>query len=134
MGIKIWPHLQMADPICTCLFAVIVCFTTIPVIKTCVLILMESTPSNVDMEEFMKDLNNLEGVENVHDLHVWSLTEGKPSMSAHISGENTDKILRNATICARKRGIYHSTIQVENSQRQNIKGGMYYIDCDHNLH
>jgi len=90
--IKIWPQAQIVDPICTCLFAVIVCFTTIPVIRTCVGILMESSPSSIDIDEFNKDLKEIEGVENVHDLHVWSLTEGKPSMSAHISGENTDFI------------------------------------------
>jgi len=90
--IKIWPQAQIADPICTILFAVIVCFTTYPVIKTCVAILMERAPSSIDIDELAAEFKDLEGVKDVHDLHVWSLTEGKPSMSAHISGENTDYI------------------------------------------
>ena len=44
------PHLWMADPICTYLFSVIICFTTIPVFKNCVNIIMEGTPSDINAE------------------------------------------------------------------------------------
>jgi len=48
--IFIWPEAKIADPICTYLFTVIVGFTSFPVVKECVLVLMESTPSDVDVD------------------------------------------------------------------------------------
>jgi zinc transporter 2 len=127
------PSYQMADPICTLIFAVICLFTTAPVIKTCIDILMEASPKDLDIDELRQDFKDIKGVEDVHDLHVWELTSGKPSMTAHILGDKPDQILRDATVVCRKYGIYHSTIQIETgSQRESH--GKFYIDCNHNLH
>ena len=131
--IKIRPDWHIIDPICTLVFAVIVTCTTYSVLTSCVSLLMESTPEDLDMIEFTEDLNAVEGVEDIHDLHVWSLTHGKPSMTAHIRGTNPDNILRKATLVCRKYGIYHSTIQVEKFE-QSVRGGKYFIDCGHNVH
>ena len=94
---------------------------------------MESVPEELDLDDFEKELGNIHGVDDVHDLHVWSLTHGKPAMTAHIRGKNADYILKKATLKCREKGIYHSTIQVEREE-QSIKGGKYYIDCAHNVH
>lgn len=78
------PEWSIADPICTYLFSVIICCTSIPVFKDCMKIIMEGTPDNINMEELETDLSNLPSVEEVHDLHVWSISQGKLSMSCHI--------------------------------------------------
>jgi len=50
-------------------------------------------------------------VKEVHDLHIWSLSVGKPAMSAHIvCKENPEYVLKKATKLCREFGIYHSTI------------------------
>ena len=65
----------------------------------------------------------------VHDLHVWNMTFGKPNMTCHIKClKKQDYVLKRATIICRKVGIYHSTIQTEISQAN------YSINCDHNVH
>lgn len=69
--IKIWPNAKIIDPICTFVFCFIVLLTTIPIIIDCVKILMESTPSNANIIKIQKELENVEGVTEVHDLHVW---------------------------------------------------------------
>lgn len=48
--IYMWPEAKMADPICTYLFSVIVGFTSFPVVKECIGILMEGTPKELDYE------------------------------------------------------------------------------------
>jgi len=82
----------------------------------------------LDIKDIERDLNNINGVEGVHDLHVWSLAEGKTSLSCHLLSNNTDDTLFEAIDLLRTRyKIKHSTIQVENSNNKNIK-------CKHGLH
>lgn len=48
--------------------------------------------------DFERELNKLEGIKVVHDLHVWALSVGKPAMSAHIvSIEKSEIVLERAT-------------------------------------
>lgn len=131
--IKIWPHWTIIDPICTLIFAIIVTFTTYSVIKSCVYLLMESCPEEIHLGDVEEELNKIDGVTEVHDLHIWSLTHGKPAATAHVVGNNHPYILRKATLLMRQYGIYHSTIQIETVE-QSRKGGKYYIDCAHNVH
>ena len=134
-SILIWispDKLKIADPIVTFIFALIVLYTTLRVVKDCIFVLMEGTPAELDVEEFEQKLRGIEGVVEVHDLHVWSLGVGKPSMSAHIyAGRDTGSVLKKATKICRNHGIYHSTIQVETTQD---KLHIDYIECAHNIH
>lgn len=86
----------------------------------------------IEYNDFLQRLKALPKVKEVHDLHIWSLSVGKPSMSAHVvCSDNPEKVLRNATKLSREFGIYHSTIQVEVADRIGKPG---YIKCEHNIH
>ena len=122
---------KLSDPMCTFVFAVLVLFTTIPVVKDCILVLMEGAPSNFNTEEFLSKLEKVDGIKEIHDFHVWSLSVGKPALSIHIFSSNPSDTLRKATILCRKYGIYHSTIQVEEWHR---KDNLEYIKCEQNIH
>lgn len=50
-GIYFFPSMWWLDPLCTYLFSIIVFFTTIPVFKNCMSIMMEASPPNVDVEK-----------------------------------------------------------------------------------
>ena len=84
--IYFFPSMWYADPICTYLFSFIVFFTTIPIIKNIIVVMMEGAPSNINVEELKEDIYNECGndVVNVHDLHVWTISQGKHSMTGHI--------------------------------------------------
>ena len=84
---------RIVDPICTYLFSVIVCCTTLPVFKDCINVLLEGTPTVVDIESLELDILNLPGVLEIHDLHVWSISVGKYALSAHITSETPLKSL-----------------------------------------
>jgi zinc transporter 2 len=100
------------------------------ILRECLSVLMEGSPLNFDMEILKNDLLKVKGVSEVHDLHVWSLSVGKISLSCHLISDDPQNSLREAvTICKKKYKIKHSTIQVESSLDQ-IKH-----ECDdHNLH
>lgn len=69
--IKIWPDAKIIDPICTFVFCFIVLLTTIPIIIDCIGILLESTPSGINNKKIKEALEKVEGVVEVHDLHIW---------------------------------------------------------------
>lgn len=65
------PKYDIADPICTLIFAILVLFTTIPIFKDSINILMEAAPSQKHVEEFYAELSEIESVISVHDIHLW---------------------------------------------------------------
>lgn len=74
-------------------------------------------------------------MKDVHGVHSWSLTTGKPALMAHIivrGNENCNSVLRDATVLCRRYGIYLTTIQTE-SIDQTIPENPEYIDCTNNI-
>jgi len=81
-------------------------------------ILLEGVPEGIELAEINAALLKLKGVTDVHDLHVWALTNGKISLTAHLvidAGVKDDnQILETASKLLEERyAITHSTIQIE---------------------
>ena len=126
--IFLFPRFSIADPICTYIFSIIVGLTTIRILKDCIFVLMEGSPVDIDIEELEKDLKEIKGVKEIHDLHVWSLSMGKISLSCHICCDDPQKTLKKAKkMIAKKYKIEHITIQVEDNNQNKIS-------CKNDLH
>ena len=110
------PRVRIVDPICTFCFAIIVLCTTFPVSRDCFYVLLESTPRDLDIESLYSDLSSIEGVISVHDIHLWNISIGRPSIALHIICENPDIQLKIATQTCKKYGIKHCTIQTETKE------------------
>jgi zinc transporter 2 len=82
------PNVGYADPACTVIFTILCLFTTIPIFKDCMIILMEATPAELSITDVFNDLIDIESVDEIHDFHVWCLSVGKLAMSAHIRSSN----------------------------------------------
>lgn len=120
------PDLRIVDSICTFVFAIIVFFTTIRILKECVSVIMEGSPIE-SIENMEEDLLKVDGVMEVHDLHVWSLSMGKMIMTAHLVSDKPQESLKLACeMIFKKYGIDHSTIQVE--------GKVEDVFCKQTLH
>ena len=78
------PNYQIADPICTYIFSVIVLFTTVPVFVDCYGILMEYGPKDADIEGVRRELRSIKGVQTIEDFHLWQLGGGKNCLTAHL--------------------------------------------------
>ena len=107
------PGVRIVDPICTFGFAIVVLCTTFPVSRDCFYVLLESTPRDLDIESLYNDLNSIEGVISVHDIHLWNISIGRPSIALHIICENPNLQLKIATQTCKNYGIKHCTIQTE---------------------
>jgi cobalt-zinc-cadmium efflux system protein len=82
--------------------------------------LLEAAPEGVDVENIGRELASHPHVENIHDLHVWQISAGFPSLSAHVLvGENEDchGIRRELERRLDERfGIHHTTLQVDHAR------------------
>jgi cobalt-zinc-cadmium efflux system protein len=82
-------------------------------------ILMEGAPRDLDVVELIAELSSIEGVDGVHDLHVWTITSGYTALSMHVTcadGVPREMLMARINRLLRERfGIRHTTIQIESS-------------------
>ncbi|MER7687637.1 cation diffusion facilitator family transporter [Streptomyces sp. NPDC097610] len=75
---------QAADPIASILISIMIVPRTWKLLHETLEVLLEAAPKNVDMTEVRAHVLALPGVEDVHDLHAWTITSGMPVLSAHV--------------------------------------------------
>ncbi len=77
-------------------------------------ILSEASPSHIDVAELRAALAAVDGVTDVHDLHVWTLVPGQDMATAHLgTSADTGRVLADARAVLAARGLTHATVQVE---------------------
>ncbi|MET8411004.1 cation diffusion facilitator family transporter [Streptomyces sp. NPDC005195] len=75
---------QAADPIASILIGVMIVPRTCKLLRETLNVLLEAAPQHVDMAEVRAHIVAVPGVEDVHDLHAWTITSGMPVLSAHV--------------------------------------------------
>jgi len=104
---------NLADPIASLLFGVVTLGTTFKIMKNIVNVLMERVPDHVNYDAIQTQLESIPGVKKVHDLHIWELSLGKVSLSAHIAAdEHVESLIAAQRICT-NHSISHVTIQID---------------------
>ncbi len=108
---------RWADPAASVLIAGIILVNSSRLVLDSVHVLMEGAPADLDPQEVRRSLLEVEGVADVHDLHVWTLGGGGPLLTAHLVANHSvpaARILRAATdVLSARYGIEHATLQVE---------------------
>jgi cobalt-zinc-cadmium efflux system protein len=112
----------LADPLISVLIGGIILYTSWGLIRDSVDILMQSVPKGIDLAEVREILESVDGVLKVHDLHIWTVTSGIFTLSAHavINGESDLHQVLNEmeTILINRFNIRHTTIQLETESRE----------------
>jgi zinc transporter 2 len=116
-GLIIWfkPTWQLADPICTLIFSIMVCYATIGVIRSSLSVLLEEVPPGINWDEVYDAISDVEGVSDVHDLHIWSISHDKLSLSVHASAVNIEQAYRDIKKVCHREKITHLTLQLQPS-------------------
>ena len=122
-----FPLIILLDDICGFTFLIIMLIITWPIAKDCIDILMEAAPKDIDIKSLYNEIKGVSGVINIHDIHLWSLSIGRPCISFHILSSSPQKSLEEATKICKKYGITHCTIQVEDN---NEARRLSFIKCD----
>jgi cobalt-zinc-cadmium efflux system protein len=108
-----------ADPVIAILIGALVLLSAWRVLRESVSVLLEGTPEGVDADAVGRRMASMEGVNEVHDLHIWTITSGFPALSAHVmvgAGEDCHARRRElAAMLDEEFGIGHTTLQVEHS-------------------
>ncbi|GAA3209906.1 cation diffusion facilitator family transporter [Streptomyces thermocoprophilus] len=73
-----------ADPIASLVIGLLIVPRTLRLLRETLDVLLEAAPKGVDMAEVRSHILALDGVEDVHDLHAWTITSGLPVLSAHV--------------------------------------------------
>jgi cobalt-zinc-cadmium efflux system protein len=106
-----------ADPIISALIGLLVLGSSWKLLRDSTNVLLEGTPRGIDADEVGRSMAASEGVQEVHDLHIWTITSGFPALAAHIlvgRDENCHARRRDLEeLLAREFGIEHTTLQVD---------------------
>ncbi len=120
--IILFVHLLMVDSIVSLGIAILIIYTGLRLCKKCLHIFMEGTPEEFKFEDVSQELEKLEEVTEVHELHLWVITSNLYAMSVHVKvrpvyAHKTNDLLKkiNRTMSERF-GITHCAIQIESDQ------------------
>jgi cobalt-zinc-cadmium efflux system protein len=112
-----WTSFTWFDPLISLLIGIIIFIGGARITKEAYLVLMESVPAHFNLEEIRSDLLAIQGIKDVHEMHLWCISTDHYSLTAHIfiddSNENFEIITAINELLQQKYGIEHSTIQSE---------------------
>jgi cobalt-zinc-cadmium efflux system protein len=120
--------LQWIDPLLSLVIAAMILASSWSIVRETLHILLEGTPRSVDLAEIRVAVQKIEGVVNVHDLHVWSLTSQSHAMACHVQvvemqlAECEDVLARINHQLKDHFGIQHATIQLEVTDCPTVDG------------
>jgi len=121
-GIVVWvTGWLLIDSLMSLFIGFMILWGSVGLLSQTINILLESTPENIDYDEVRDAILAIDHVTDIHDLHIWTITSGLPSLSAHITLEpecsdstHWQECLRTAQDMIHDRfGIQHSTLQFE---------------------
>ena len=107
------------DPLVSALIGALILYNAWGILRQTIHILLESSPEDMNVEELLADIRKVDGVLDVHDLHVWSINENLRLLSAHIVTEDISvsagAIVQNsiAELLAHEYHVQHATLQLE---------------------
>ena len=111
-----------ADAVTSILISVIIIFGAWRLVSESVNVLLEGTPSHIDLAKVKNAILAIDGVTGVHDLHVWTISSGLEALTAHInhddSVEHSDLLAVVRTKVHDAFSIDHLTIQMETTGKE----------------
>ncbi|MEK6274635.1 MAG: cation diffusion facilitator family transporter [Actinomycetota bacterium] len=117
---------RQADPIAGLAIALLILGSSWTILRDSVAILLEATPAGIDAEEVGRRMAEADGVVEVHDLHIWTITSGFPALSAHVlvrAGDDCHLRRRELQeLLVREFRLEHTTLQVEHAgEREGLQ-------------
>jgi cobalt-zinc-cadmium efflux system protein len=107
----------LADPILSAGIGLLILWNSWTLLRESVDVLLEATPSSIDASEVRAAMTAVDGVDGVHDLHIWTVTSGLIALSSHVEVTGSRDwhaiLLDLATLLNERFGIGHVTLQPE---------------------
>src|SRR5262249_17118228 len=128
------------DPALSFGIGVLILWSSIGIIRETLNILLEGAPRGMNLDRVVSAMQSVEGVRNIHDLHVWSLGSAMHALSCHIEIADippsaSNRMLREINELLRQRfQILHTTIQFENVECDVAHGCPLPVSGHHHDH
>jgi len=110
---------RVADPVIAVFIGFIILWGAVRLVSESVDILLEAVPRHIQVDKVIEIIKSVAGVEDVHDIHIWTITSGMHALSAHLRIED-QRVSRSAEIVktvnqdlAKHFDIRHITLQLE---------------------
>lgn len=122
------------DPALSLAISVLILWSSIAIVGETLNILLEGTPRGISLIEIRETLAQVDGVEDVHDLHVWSLGSNSHALSSHITiadipPSESNRILDRINLVLRERfRIHHTTLQFEHVVCETAHGCLIAVE------
>jgi cobalt-zinc-cadmium efflux system protein len=119
----------IVDPILGGLIGLTVLWGAYGLVRDAVHVLLEAAPAHVDLAQLVADLERVDGVTEVHDLHVWTIGSGLHALSAHVVvpaetltavGASDALLTRLKELLLRQHAIAHTTVQIESEDYEHV--------------
>jgi cobalt-zinc-cadmium efflux system protein len=111
----------LADPLIGIGIGILILYSSWHLVKESLSVLMQAVPKGIELEEVRRTIAEVEGVNEVHDLHIWAVTSDIFTLSAHAvveNGGNFHDVLNGIEATLKERyNIEHVTIQLETESR-----------------
>lgn len=108
------------DPALSIIISASIVRSAYRLVKSAGIVLMDSAPHGITSADIMASVAEITGVQSVHDVHIWEVSPGKSTVSAHIVhavNESSEIILDKVRNMLRQKfQLEHSTLQVESEQ------------------
>ena len=130
-----FPNIWWFDQLCAIGLSTKILLASYPSLNECRNIMMEASPLTINGDEIVQDIWSAckEDVVDVHDLHLWSLSQNKIVMSVHIKSYTPLKTLKIVTdLCQTKYHLFHTTIQVEGIDKKDVN--IHHFCCENDIH
>ena len=115
----------LIDPLLSVGISLFIAWRTWALLSQAVHVLMEGVPTGVDAREVGRAMAGVQGVNGVHDLHIWTITSGLNALSSHVVvpiGEDRDAVLqRLQQLLTGRFGIEHVTVQIVEQPSDRIR-------------
>jgi len=119
------------DPIVSILIALVIIFQAYRIIEEAWNVLMEGTPTGLDLDAVVRSMQEISGVMGVHHVHIWSISPGRVALSGHLvvcdgplrDGERI--VTQVDRLLSSRFQIIHSTLQIETHLQEECQTG----DC-----
>lgn len=112
-----YTDLNIFDPIISIVIGAVVFIGGAKIIRESFLILMESVPEEFDLDQIRTDIGAIEGIRDIHELHLWTITTDHYSLTAHVfinQEQNPFNVVSTINHMLKdKYGLKHNTIQIE---------------------
>ncbi len=109
----------IADPILAIVIGIVILWGAVRIVRESVDILLESVPKDIKVEDVTEAVKKVTGVEDLHEVHIWTITSGIYALSAHLKitdqtvSESSDVLTRVNDVLINDFNISHSTLQME---------------------